>query len=321
MNDQAAEYWGAKYLDPSFHRAEWQAHPHSLARLAAIQGGVDRDVWFAQNYLKGTPARRALGIGSGTAQTELSMIERGYVEHFDLFDVSPIGIEHAKATAEKAGYGHRVTTHCTDFAAAKIEPGSYDLVVFVASLHHMSDIEGALRAANAALKPNGWLWGANEYVGPDRFNFPEAHVRYVRHFFRSIPRRFRKLDDLMFPTPEEVAAADPSESIHSSQIISTMRRLFPYLDILDLYGSFAFIIFWGINPDAIYESEEGADIVNMILGLDRGMVECGILPGYFAHLVAHKTTPLQERFIRAGLHPNGIPYRALRRIRDTMLGR
>jgi hypothetical protein len=65
--------------------------------------------------------------------------------------------------------------------------------------------------------------------------------------------------------------------------------LFSEVEITDLYGSFAFMLFWGLNHDALYETPEGAELVELILAMDQGLVECGTLPGYFAHLVARKT--------------------------------
>jgi len=124
-----------------------------------------RDDWFAKTYLNGSPAKRGLGIG--TVDTEFSLLSKGYVEHFDLFDISPVGLDHAKAQAESRGFGDRVTCHCSDISTARLSPDSYDLITFVASLHHMDDLETTLWTANAALKSDGILWAANEYVGPD----------------------------------------------------------------------------------------------------------------------------------------------------------
>jgi hypothetical protein len=54
--------------------------------------------------------------------------------------------------------------------------------------------------------------------------------------------------------------------------------------------------------------------------LDQGLVECGALPGYFAHLVARKTTAIPEKAIRAGVHPQGRLYKLLKTGRDSALG-
>jgi SAM-dependent methyltransferase len=290
MSDVSAEYWGAKYFDASFHRAEWQAHPASLARLSRIQKDLMRDDWFAKTYLGGVPAKRAMGVGVGTAQTELSLVRKGYIEHIDLYDISSVGLDHAKAVAESEGFGHRVTCHCADFDNVAVPTDRYDLVTFCASLHHMADLDDTLSKVRNSLKPGGMLWGANEYVGPDRFGFPDEHLKLARSFFRNLPEKFRRhrLPELPLPTVEEVAAVDPTEAPCSSQIVDAVKSHFPGAEIVELYGSFAFMVFWGLNYDALYESEEGANLVRVILAVDRGLVENGELPGYFAHIVAKK---------------------------------
>jgi len=318
-----SDYWGRAYFDEAFNRTEWQAHPLSLERLFFIQGERVRERWFAENYLGGKPAARALGVGVGRAETEIGLLVSGMVEHYDLYDVSHVGLEHAKKLAEKAGLGDRVTCHCVDITSAKLGVDKYDLVTFVASLHHIANLEETLWAINRALKLSGVIWAANEYVGPDRFGYPEEHLRVVRAFHASLPARFRKhgFPELDLPTSEEVAAADPSEAPCSSLIVPTMRKIFPRLDVTELYGSFAFMLFWGLNHDALYESEEGAELVRIVLAMDQALVEAGTLPSYFVHMVARKTTPLQERVIRMGVPHTSRLYLSAQWLRNTLYRR
>lgn len=313
----AAEYWGAHYFEQSAIRAEWQAHPLALERLAHLLGGRMREDWFADTYLQGNPARHGLGIGVGRAETEIELLRKGHVERFDLYDVSPVGLEHARQRAEELGFGDRVTCRVGDIQAADLPRDHYDLVTFMASLHHIEALEPTLRAVNRALRPGGLLWAGNEYIGPDRFHYPDAHADIARGLFRELPPHLRKdwSPVLPLPTPEEVAAADPSESPCSSRIVPTMRRLFPGLEVTPLYGSFAFIAFWGLNHDALYETPEGTELVRFILAMDKALVDAGTLPHYFAHLVARKTTALQERLIRLGLAADGRAFRGLQRLR------
>lgn len=226
----------------------------------------------------------------GARGNGIALIELGAVEHFDLYDVSPVGIEYAKSVAVERGFGEKVTCHVGPIGKSRIEPGTYDLVTFVASLHHMTPLEDTLRFANQALKPEGLIWCANEYIGPDRFNYPAKHAELAREFFRHIPESLRNRwhSELSLPTPEEVAAVDPTEAPCSSTIEATMRRLFPKLEIMPLYGALAFVIFWGLNHDALYETKEGRELVQYILGMDKALTDSGLLPTYFAHIVARK---------------------------------
>jgi SAM-dependent methyltransferase len=316
-DNTTADYWGSKYFDSSFNRTEWQAHPHALERLFKLQDGMMREDWFAKCYLGGQPAKHALGIGVGRAETEIGLLAKGYVENYDLYDVSSAGLDYAKETAARLGFADRVTCHCCDIATTKLPFEHFDLVTFVASLHHMPHLEETLWAVNHTLKPDGILWAANEYIGPDRFGYPDRHLALVRPFFSGLPSRFRKhgLESLPLPTPEEVALNDPTEAPCSSRIIPEMQRIFPRLEVKQLYGSFAFMIFWGLEHDALYETSEGGDLVKLIMSMDQGLVDNGVLPGYFAHLIARRTTAAQERAIRLGLHPRTTAFRALQKAR------
>jgi SAM-dependent methyltransferase len=320
LNNQTAVYWGENYFSQTFNRQEWQAHPLTIERQYRIQNLQMREVWFANNYLKNGPAKRAIGIGVGRAETEIELLANGAVEHYDLFDVSPVGLEYAKSCAEKRGFGRKVTCHCMPISEAKLPPDTYDLATFVASLHHMQPLEGTLRIVNQALKQEGMIWCANEYIGPDRFNYPDTHANIARSFFRQLPASLRNRwhDELPLPTPEEVAAADPTEAPCSSQIEPLMRRMFPRFELTPLYGAFAFISFWGLNHDALYETPEGGELVRFILAMDQALTESGILPTYFAHIVAKKTTIWQERAIRMGIDPYGKAYSSTQKIKSAI---
>lgn len=270
-----------------------------------------RDAWFATKYLQNGPAKRAIGIGVGRAETEIGLLGIGAVEHYDLFDVSPVGLEYAKSCAEKRGFGHKVTTHCMPISEANLPDDTYDLATFVASLHHMDPLEDTLRTVNRCLNKNGMIWCANEYIGPDRFNYPPEQADVARAFFRQIPEKLKNpwIKELTFPTPEEVASVDPTEAPCSSMIEPFMRSMFPRFELTPLYGGFAFVVFWGLNHNALYETPEGAELVRYILAMDMSMTDAGFIPNYFAHIVVRKTTAWQERAMRFGINPSGKLYR------------
>jgi SAM-dependent methyltransferase len=318
--DRTAAHWGEHYFSQSFNRQEWQAHPLSIQRQYELQGHQMREGWFATRYLHGRPARRAASFGAGRAETEIAMLEIGAVEHFDLYDVSPVGIEYAKECASKKGFGDRVTCHVGPVMEAHIPEGTYDLAMFVASLHHMEPLADTLRFANRVIKDDGFIWCANEYIGPDRFNYPERHAAIAKCFFHELPATLRSKwhEHLPLPTPQEVASVDPTEAPCSSLIEPTMRRMFPRLEMTPLYGGFAFIVFWGLNHDALYETPEGAELVRFILCMDKALGDSGVLPSYFAHIVARKTTRWQERAIQLGIDPQGALVRRTLRLKDTL---
>lgn len=286
----SASFWSAAYFDTAAIRSEWQSHPMSLARLYRLQGGDAREDWFFNKYLGSKPIDSAASVGAGRAETEVQMIIKGHVRHFDLYDISPDGINSARAELEMHGLADRVTCYVVEPGVPVLPRSKYDLVMFVASLHHMPDLPKTLASAVDGLRDEGKLWCVNEYIGPDRFDYPVHHVDIAAKVHSRLPPEFRKhkLDFIELPTPEDVAAADPSEAPTSSQILPTMRSMFPDVEIMELYGAFAFIIFWGLQHDALYETEEGRILVRYLLEIDEILAETRVLPSYFAHLVVQR---------------------------------
>ncbi|AIO69483.1 class I SAM-dependent methyltransferase [Burkholderia oklahomensis] len=318
MLEQTAEHWGQRYFSQTFNRREWQAHPLTIQRQYELQGNLMREEWFFSRYLDRKPIRRAASLGAGRAETEIALLELGAVEHFDLFDVSPVGIEYAKARAEEKGFGHKITCHVGPISRANLNENTYDLITFIASLHHMQPLSETLQHANRALTSRGIIWCANEYIGPDRFAYPATHAAIAKSFFLQIPPTLRNHwhQELQFPTPKQVAEADPTEAPCSSKIEPTMHRMFPTLDIMPLYGAFAFMVFWGLNHDALYETPEGTELTRFILGMDRALTDAGILPTYFAHIVARKNGDRQQRAFRPGIDPDSSLYNFARRAKS-----
>ncbi|QFP61879.1 class I SAM-dependent methyltransferase [Brucella anthropi] len=309
----ASSYWEKAYFDKSFNRAEWQAHPLTLKRLWELQGGSSREDWFFRTYLKSKPIRKAVSIGAGRAETEIEMLRKGYVEHFVLIDITKAGIEHAKHRAGELGFGDRVTCRVVEPGTPSLERDEYDLAMFVASLHHMSDVPASIKSVLKGVIPGGHLWCANEYIGPNRFNYPKDHVRITKAYYDLLPTDLCKhgRKELVLPTPDEVAEADPSEAPHSEEILKVFANIAPLYELTPLYGSFAFIIFWGLNHDALYETDEGKRLVEEVLRIDRSLVDGGVLPNYFCHLVAKKYTPRQNVAHRIGIASDGALYKGL----------
>jgi ubiquinone/menaquinone biosynthesis C-methylase UbiE len=287
--ERTRQYWNDRHFDPGYAREEWSFHPAAKARLHKLLGFSSREEWFWSNYLSGRTGLRGVGIGVGLGQTELRLISSGSFSHYDLYDVSPAALEQVQRDAETIGVADRIKCICGDIDALDLAPASYDLVTFIASLHHMSDLDDILGRCKRALKPGGRLW-AVEYIGPDRFQFPDRDTEFAKRFYRSAHPGLKKFwnTELQFPTAEEVIAADPTEAIHSSKIPAAIHAAFEKVDTVNTYGTFAFILFWSLLHDALYESPIGQEFVATVLDIDTMLIDSGQLPHYFAYYVATK---------------------------------
>lgn len=294
-SSRTSDYWDSRVAQSYGDRAEWLAHPFTRTRLAQLRDGRSLEEWVIARYLKGSRVSRAIGIGCGVASFELGLLSLGAVEHFDLYDVSQGALDAALTMAQSLGVADRVRVFRQDINQVALPPNTYDLVTFISSLHHVAELQGVLHKVNETLTPGGLVF-ASEYVGPDRFAYPEEDAAYAKQLYRILDPTLRSpWPELPQPNPDDVAAADPTESIHSSEIIETVRHVFERVEVTPFGHALAFIIWWGLNHDALYETEQGRDLVAFILDFDNMLVESGRLSSYFSYLVAYKrlegTTP------------------------------
>jgi SAM-dependent methyltransferase len=287
--DRTSQHWDRQHFDPTFLRGEWSFHPAAKARLHKLLGYGSREEWFWATYLDGRKNLRGIGIGVGRAETELALISTGVFSHYDLYDISPVALDAARQQAAARGIGQQVACICADIHTIELAPESYDIVTFVASLHHIDELDGVLQKCRVALKPGGHLW-AVEYIGPDRFQYPDEHTAFAKRFYRSIHPGLKKLwtPELTLPSVDEVIAVDLTEAIHSSQIPEAINKVFAKVDTLYTYGTFACILFWGLLHDALYEAPLGNEFVATVMDIDAMLIDRGELPHYFAYFVATK---------------------------------
>jgi SAM-dependent methyltransferase len=122
--------------------------------------GYARDRFTTIAGDRGWPYRRALEIGSGTGFFLLNLMQAGVAERGSVTDISPGMVEVALDNAR--GLGLTVDGKVADAETIPYPDGTFDLVVGHAVLHHIPDVELALREALRVLAPGGRLVFAGE---------------------------------------------------------------------------------------------------------------------------------------------------------------
>lgn len=290
VNTKTADHWAQQYKREIFARREWIGHPLAAARLKDIMSGhATHAAWFVNTQLRNKPVKRGLGVGVGVAIHELRLIQSGAVERFDFYDVSQSGLDIARNSAIELGVAERIEFICADINEAKLPRGTYDVITFMASLHHIDKLTETLSRCDEALAPDGVLW-AFEYVGPDRFEYPDEHADIARLVYKLIDPEMRLPGepDLKFPSVAEVIAVDPTEAVHSSKILETMRSKWPNLEVYGQYGSLLFMLMWCLNYNAIYDDPKCYQLYGHLVHLETKLVDSGALPHYFVNAIARK---------------------------------
>jgi ubiquinone/menaquinone biosynthesis C-methylase UbiE len=99
------------------------------------------------------PYGKALELGAGTGFFSLNLRQAGVLDEVHVTDLSPGMVEAARANAEKLGF--TVEGRVADAERIPYDDNTFDVVVGHAVIHHIPDVEQALREVVRVLKPGG----------------------------------------------------------------------------------------------------------------------------------------------------------------------
>ncbi len=296
----------------------WNELPTVLSYLCRRATG-DPALWWMDYFKRkyATPPRtRALVFGCGNGWVERDLFDRGVAESFDAFDASAEYL----ASAEKQRGSRPISYERSNFDSY-VPRRSYDLIVNVASLHHVRFLFRMVELLSRAMDPDGVFvhW---EYIGPSRNQYSASHVAILREINQSLAPRFRTRHAIR----QDLAtflAADPTEAIHSADILRALDIYFEPLERKVLGGGVAYQLLWNNLAEFRKDDPEARATLERLLDLDESMTESGAVPPLFAFLVYRRRPkprslsslinrflrePLRERFadLSGGLYPAEI---------------
>ena len=164
-NPSAAEVEAA-WTDPKLANVlyhDWEASTYDEKwSISYDQRCIDyaRDRFTAVAGRDGWPYPEALEVGSGTGFFLLNLMQAGVAAQGHVTDLSPGMVEAAVRNGTALGLD--VDGRVADAESIPYEDASMDLVVGHAVLHHIPDVELALREALRVLKPGGRFVFAGE---------------------------------------------------------------------------------------------------------------------------------------------------------------
>ncbi|GAB2682189.1 class I SAM-dependent methyltransferase [Thalassiella azotivora] len=112
-----------------------------------------RDRFVAVAGDEGWPYGDVLELGAGTGFFSLNLRQAGVVDRVTVTDLSPGMVEAAKENARRLGF--EIEGRVADAEALPFPDDSFDLVVGHAVIHHVPDVEQALREVLRVLRPGG----------------------------------------------------------------------------------------------------------------------------------------------------------------------
>jgi len=141
--------WEAATYDDKWHISyDERCISYAAGRLEHVAGRI------------GWPYRKALEVGCGTGFFLLNLKQAGVLQEGCVTDISPRMVDVAQRNAR--GLGFEVEGRVADAESIPYGDDVFDLVVGHAVLHHIPDVEVALREALRVLKPGGRFVFAGE---------------------------------------------------------------------------------------------------------------------------------------------------------------
>ncbi|MFO1328292.1 MAG: glycosyltransferase [Rubrivivax sp.] len=292
---RTAELWGrdaAQRDDQARQRRHWSAHPVTVAEINQAISGDGAVGWL--QHLKRTrfPATRARGLslGCGSGAVVVDALVSGLVERMDGVDLSAAAIEVARDRARRAGVAGRAGLRVVNANEMAID-GPLDLIVFEQSLHHVDALGPVLDRCAAALADDGFLV-INEYVGPDRFQWSDEAERLMNAILERLPAGHRLHPDSGEPKlrmqrvdPQQVIALDPSEAIHSGDILPALAQRFELVESRPFGGTLLQFLLADIAANFDPEDSRDVALLRLMSLLEAELVRCGAIGSDFVYAV------------------------------------
>lgn len=314
-DSRVADYWDEHTDETFFGETYWLANPAINRRYQSkAAGGRKYGSWvdFSVQHFLGSrslldrilgrrknslPVDRVLSIGSGDGDgvLERHLASLSTAKLIEGIDLAPKRIEIAQREADEAGLSDTIRYSVCNVETTDFPGTDYDAIYFNSSLHHMSDLEGILSKCAAALKSDGYLF-INEYIGPNRFALSDKEKEVLEKTFFEIPPCYRHShadhdrgqmrEHIYFPDPEEVARVDPSEAIHSAEIVAAVKRHFTIKEFNDCGGTLMQFLLHDIAGNFVERDPKSMQALQAIFDTEDKLVASGELSPHFAMIVA-----------------------------------
>jgi SAM-dependent methyltransferase len=302
--EAANRFWNEAHRRDSATRAGSQAaadpldytrHPflyrHSVSE--PLTGDPDR-FWLDEigiRYLAPSPGR-LLSLGCGIGHAEEHLVSRGYASEIVAYDASPGAIEEARARLAGTPWASRVDFRCGTGLDDGHQPQSFDAVFVEAALHHFIRLEEVFAFIHRVLRPGG-TFVFDEYVGPDYQVYPAELVGLLNRVNECLADRYRRdfetgelRTHVGGATPEYIMANDPTEAVHSSQILPLTYCYFHVIDRRDYGGALVRPLFCRVVSGWDLSDPRDQTVARMLILLERELTERGILPTHNSVVVA-----------------------------------
>lgn len=300
---RTADLWGrdaARRADQALQRRHWSSHPVTAAEINRLVSGDPLVGWVAHLQRTRFPAPRARGLslGCGSGAVVVDALQLGIVQEMEGIDIAEGAVSVASERAARAGLAERARFRAGNVNEMPIG-GPLDLIVFEQSLHHVDALGRVLDRCHEALAPDGLLV-INEYVGPDRFQWNDEVQRLMDALLQRLPDALRRNPEtgslkrhMQRASPQAVIDVDPSEAIHSSDILAACAARFELLEMRRFGGTLLQFLLADIAANFDPAEERDVALLRLMTLLETELIRCGAIDSDFVYAVyRRRSAPL-----------------------------
>jgi len=273
VNDNSQAYYHGQY---------WNDFQLVLEYMCENFTG-NKHKWWVQDFKERfceKPFEHGLVLNCGNGWVEREFIDLGLVSRITAFDYS----RDLLRIAEKEKGERPISYFQTDVNRIDFGDNQFDLIVNVASLHHVQYINRLCRIMCSTIKEDGILVNY-DYIGPHRNQYPFKQWYYIKRVNRLLPDFIRK-SPIAKPHLPTMIREDPTEAIHSELIIESVSRYFEIFERHDTGGGVAYQLLTH-NPKLKNVPTEELDIhIGKILALDKEYTNLNRVPPLFSYFLA-----------------------------------
>ncbi len=250
-NTIIGKHW-SKITRKSKDRKRWWDSAFILKHINQVVGDEESPEFsqglikiIKEKYRKSLPFKKAISVGGGEGTKEMNLIHQGIVDSFDLYELSEKRIAKGKALAQKSGIGHKINFILGDAFELVNIANQYDMVHWNNSLHHMMNVDNAVKWSWHILKPGGVFY-MDDFIGSSRFQWPDEQLEvatkvrnvfknthflsHPKYSFLSLPTKAKR------PNIKKLIKLDPSEAADSENIVTAIYKYFPDAEIKSTGG-------------------------------------------------------------------------------------
>jgi SAM-dependent methyltransferase len=292
-----SELWGRKAREKvesdDWRCFYWQAHPLTVRHINRLVSGNEDEGWLAFTKRRFLPdqVERGLSLGCGSGRLERDALALGICRTFDALDISEDALEAAAGAADQAGVGERIDYRQADLNTVQLAPAAYDVAFAIQVLHHVDALEHLLDEVRSSLRPGG-LFVVNEYIGPARFQWLDKTEALMNRLLELLPHEYKVnpkngfVKERIDRAPaEEIARFDPSESIRSDEIVTTLESRFDVLYRADFGGTLLQFLLADIAANFREDEPKDVALVDLMSLFEEVLIAERVLPSDFAFFV------------------------------------